>query len=580
MAVMIPGEGPREHVAASREGLLYAALSRLPDSYYVVHSMDILSTTGGALRENEADFVVFHPDLGLMCIEAKAGRVSYSGGEWRYRDGSPMAHGGPYQQAAHNKRLIMDMARELNPSREIPSCKFLHAVWFPSVHRADMARVALPSESSLDITLFEDDLLDPEPSLRRIFALEVAGGVRTDLSERERKLMVERVLCPAFDIVPVTGLSYELAACVFAHLLDSQMRVLDFISDQRTAAINGAAGTGKTLIALEYARRMATRGDRVLFLCFNKMLKEDIARRAERIGAIDVYTIAGYACARCNAAVPDYESLSAQLDEDCGNGAFPYQHVVVDEGQDFGVEALDAADTLEYLREAVLSHGNGTFYLFYDKRQFVQGSKIPSVIDDADCRLTLYVNCRNTRQIAECSRRSISESGPLDVLEGSLASNPPMMFSSGDPAAQASYIEQEVGRLRDAGVRDVVILTCKTVRDSALEEWFTGSGDNLTWQGTKVPVTTVRKYKGLEADAVILVDVDGEIWKEPRMAYQPDPGLLFYTGASRARYELRVVCSMDEAGCERVLELLGRPSTRKPASKLAKALGCLQARLG
>ena len=93
MATMIPGR-PREYDPRSRECEIYAALEQLPDDYYVVHSYTLLSTINDEVRENEADFVVFHKDRGLVCIEAKAGRVGYSDGEWRYASGRAMRHGG------------------------------------------------------------------------------------------------------------------------------------------------------------------------------------------------------------------------------------------------------------------------------------------------------------------------------------------------------------------------------------------------------------------------------------------------------------------------------------------------------
>ena len=53
------------------------------------------------------------------------------------------------------------------------------------------------------------------------------------------------------------------------------------------------------------------------------------------------------------------------------------------------------------------------------------------------------------------------------------------------------------------------------------------------------------------------------------------PGLLFYTGTSRAKYELRVVCDMDDDGCRRLLGRLGVSAGRKPVSRLVKHLACV-----
>lgn len=83
----------------------------------------------------------------------------------------------------------------------------------------------------------------------------------------------------------------------------------------------------------------------------------------------------------------------------------------------------------------------------------------------------------------------------------------------------------------------------------------------------------MRKFKGLEADAVILIDVDQGLWRPPSADYEPEPGTLFYTAASRAKYELRIVCDMDADACNQTLCLMGEKTNRRPGKKLASVLG-------
>lgn len=572
MAIMIPGEGPREYSVASREDRLYDALSTLTDDFYIVHSMDVLLTRSGTVEEREADFVVFNPRLGILCIEAKSGQVRYSGGAWRYATGLAMSHGGPYSQANGVKHHIMRKFEELGLADLEGRCKFLHAVWFVTLSRHSFFGVDLPPESTRDITLFLEDVSNPEPRIREIMSLS-ANGYETSLTDSEAQMIVQGVLCPEFSIVPTKRMRYDVADASFARLLDSQIRVLDFIRDQRSAVINGAAGTGKTLIAMERARMAANTG-RVLFLCFNVLLKEHISRMLEDEPSIDVYTIAGYACSICSTAVPDYDALAMSLLGMQDRGAFPYVHVIVDEGQDFGIADIENAGILDLLRDMTIE-ACGTFYVFYDRRQFVQGSSIPSFIDQADCKLTLYINCRNTEPIARCSMRSIGDYGAAEVVKGAKTSGPPQLFASVDASEQERYVEHEIRCLCEQGLDDIVILTCKTVQNSKLSAKVIGAAGHELWAGTKVRFTTVRRFKGLEADAVILVDVDEEVWAKALRDYDPAPGLLFYTGASRAKHELRIVCDMDEVGAIRVLEQLGIEGKRKPVSKLAKALNAI-----
>ncbi|MBQ6390903.1 MAG: ATP-binding domain-containing protein [Eggerthellaceae bacterium] len=568
MARMIPIRGPREYSPSSREGDMYAALSLLPDEYVVVHSMRMVDTSSGSLKDNEADFVVFNKELGLLCIEAKAGRVSYAEGDWYYGNGMPMPHGGPFNQAANAKYRLRDMLRSKGLGDIARRCRMHHAVWFPSVSEAQVRGAALAPEAERELLLLAEDLADPEPRIREILEIG-AGGIDTVLTERECESVIERVLCPAFDLVPSKRLKYDLADLAFLRLLESQKRILDFLVDQKTAVINGVAGSGKTLIAVERARQLSELGEKTLFLCYNAMLRDDIKHRCEPYDCVDVYTVAAYACKTCNTKSPDYEQLVLDLMQYSGTGGFPYKHVIVDEGQDFGVEAVEQADVLATLAELV-SENDGTFYLFYDRNQLVQGSALPQFIDEADCKLTLYVNCRNTKNIALSSASALRGGRRCVTKEAATSGTVPKMFISTDIEEQADFVRGEIDALKEQGIDGIVILTCATESKSILRDHVV----NGRWEQTKVPFYTCRRFKGLEADAVILVDVNTDTWADDGVAasYAAGAGLLYYTGASRARHELRIVCDLTEEECVEVLESLGSEAKRKPFQAFAKTL--------
>ena len=79
MAMMIP-QVARDYDELSLEGEMFKALSTLPDDYYVIHSFKNVRVENNTLYVSETDFVVFNPSMGIICIEAKAGRVKYQGG--------------------------------------------------------------------------------------------------------------------------------------------------------------------------------------------------------------------------------------------------------------------------------------------------------------------------------------------------------------------------------------------------------------------------------------------------------------------------------------------------------------------
>ena len=150
---------------------------------------------------------------------------------------------------------------------------------------------------------------------------------------------------------------------------------------------------------------------------------------------------------------------------------------------------------------------------------------------------------------------------------------PPLLFASPDAKSQEDFVDEQISALNKAGISDVVVITCKTLSSSKLTNCFTGSNDAKRWKGRKIPVHTVRKFKGMEAGAVILIDVDQTLWEPPLTSYQPEPGTLFYTAASRAKHELRIVCDMDVDACSRTLALMDEKAGRHPDKKLANVLG-------
>ena len=108
MALMIP-EKPNRFHPGSLEDVMFESLERLPDEYTVFHSFRITRIKDGTVYESETDFVIFHRKQGVLCLEAKAGAVTYHGGRWFYGNGEPMHNGGPFNQAASNKWKLMEL---------------------------------------------------------------------------------------------------------------------------------------------------------------------------------------------------------------------------------------------------------------------------------------------------------------------------------------------------------------------------------------------------------------------------------------------------------------------------------------
>ena len=544
MAIMYP-DIPYECTPASREEIMFDKLKNLPEDYYVFHSFKIVSVDAGVITASETDFVVFHPNKGILCIEAKAGKVKLEGNKWKYASGDEMSHGGPYRQAENGKWRLRDYIKNSDYGYLINRCKLLHAVWFPSVNRKYVSNINLPSEADMKITLTSDSLDNVEEEISAIFDIELPNKVETKLTAADTKLLIDKFLAPTFDLVPIANMKVENQRYVFKRMLKEQVALLNYLEEQDNAVINGLAGTGKTVMAVEKARRHAENSEPVLFLCYNHYLKEYLQDNYGHPN-ISFYTIDGLACKLCDTVTPNYERLKYVLEEMYLEETFPYQHIIIDEGQDFGKERLNDISVIELLKANVVEEGkNGTFYLFYDKNQMVQAESLPSYIGESDCKLTLYRNCRNTENIATTSLRLLGENKKPKLFDGAIVGDSPEMFFAEDVSQTVSTLNAIIEKAWSEDYTDIQILTCKTEQNSIIaDECSTGI---YLYKAKKIPFTTCRKYKGLEADVVIMVDLDND-------TFENDAEQVMYVGSSRARYKLSLICNLSEKVCEYFIE--------------------------
>lgn len=564
MAIMIPNR-PHAFAPASLEGVMFTALEKLPDEYYVFHSLRLSTVVDNTFHESETDFVVFNKRLGILCLEAKAGQVRYENGYWLYGSGEPMHNGGPFNQAASNKWKLIKYFENHRFTSILEKCKFLHAVWFPSISEIDVRGLRLPTESDKALIMTKEALDDPQQYLERILSTELPNGKQTNLTEQEVNRILREILCPQFNVFPSVTFESDLKKIVFHRMLEEQSGILNFLSEQKTAVINGAAGTGKTMIAVEKAQRHATAGEKVLFLCYNTQLKNYLSENYAHEN-IDYYTISGLACKLCNTTTPNYEKMKSVLEDMYVFDNFPYMHIVIDEGQDFGIDAVEETGIIEILKSIItdIKPDNASFYIFYDKLQLVQSRKIPQYISDADCKLTLYRNCRNTENIATTSLAPITERRPKLIdgcVKGVLAK---LHFCNSDEKAR-ERLDLIIDTLKGQGIKDIVILTCKTESTSILSNCVS---DGI--YRNKHRFSTCRKFKGLEADAVILIDVTSEIFEE-------ENSLIYYVGTSRARLWLDIITTMDNEACTDVLQSVfeKRGHIKNPQRELAASINAI-----
>ena len=609
-AHMIPPV-PKDFDEKSNEGIVFKALQKLPEDYYVFHSVVVNDVINNNLVEREIDFVVVNRKKGVLCIEAKNGRgIQYYDRFWHYTSGDIMKHGGPYNQAATAKRALR--SRMLNhPNYDVKKityrCKMLHAAWFFGMSRETFQKLnnqGLPEDAIMDLTLFAEDILDPTETINRMFTINIPideeSRIKTEIDSDEFQMLLESVFCPEFNLVPSPTAKSILIEEQMNQLLYEQYKLLDYLEDQNTAVIKGAAGTGKTMLAVEKARRNSVDEEKVLFLCYNRLLcnhlfdthkKSESRPHRKQFKNVDFMTISQLAKEKTG-SYKDYDGLLNWLLECLDNpDLFGYKHVIVDEGQDFGViqtdseraEAEKNCSIIDALQEVALELG-GTFYLFYDKYQMIQGGgnieyKLPDCITNSDCRLSLHYNCRNTREIAQTSVTPLRDNKNRAIKPKTACTwfepMKPVMHLVGSENKAVKTLDEILAKYQECKAFDIVILTTGTIEFCCIADKLNqGTEDNAgyyiyNYKGVSYRVTTCIKFKGLEADAIIVIDLNKD-------SFTGFKGMEFYVGTSRAKHYLDLVAQITPSEYKEVISTLDPDAPIKnDHEKMRRVLGSL-----
>jgi len=321
--------------------------------------------------------------------------------------------------------------------------------------------------------------------------------------------------------------------------------------------ITGPAGTGKTLIGMEIARRAAEEGRRVALLCHNQLVGDWMARQVASpplpnlvVGrAIRVMArLAGLQVpARPSATYWDRE-LPQQLEERLTDPEFKaeavFDYLVLDEAQD-----LMSRPALWHALGMYLKGGidRGSFAIFGDFQNQSLGRESESIraLDElveriVPARWELAENCRNYRVVGETAARLCGSGGTLYsgyLRAGGSERDYDIHFYDTDQK-QESMLELVMREFRSRGYKanEITLLSFRSdehslagrlrARGVALTRPLT-AGENTTY-------ASVHAFKGMENRVIILTDI-----ALTDAAFERS---LFYTGMTRATESVRILC--------------------------------------
>ena len=500
------------------------------------------------MQEGEVDFVVVDPARGMLVLEVKGGEIEYNGNQqaW-YRilpSGKRRDIKDPFYQARRGMYFLIEqiLKRSFLGEKYLP-CPYGYAVVFPDcVYSGPDPAGAHPS-----IVLDARHLKTFEKHIKGVLQKWRKGHHAQSLSESDLNGILKG-LSPSFRLLPVLFRQVEDQEERLFRMTEDQVRLLEFLQDRPRAAIEGVAGSGKTLLARAQAERFADQGKSVLMVCFNKALAEWLTSSLADLykDKITIRHFHGLGADLCKKAEIEfypskdheqfwrYEAPELML-QALEKMETRFDAVVVDEGQDFYPEWWFPLELIN--KEA----DEGPLYVFYDPAQNLFNEDDPSGPDLGE-PFRLPTNCRNTKRIAAvCSKVSGIEIPVRDDAPQGVGCK---VGTTDDPKKQQSLCEKVVkdwlnrGQLKPS---QIAILSRHQKPRSCLSDTQKVGKTPITtdlqrWKLNKgVLFATIRGFKGLEADAVVMLDIPNP--EEHARFTKTD----FYVGCSRAKHVLVIL---------------------------------------
>jgi hypothetical protein len=544
---MIPSYFPED--APPGEKAVYQALAKGQDTddWVVLHSLGIADHM--KKPESEADFVVIAPAVGILVIEVKShDYIHFADGVWRLGTQAPTTRS-PFEQASEAKHSIRKYLQRNKV--ELRSLPVISAAWFTAVR----ARTSLPASAEWhewQILDSEDLKKDPIGAIRRTFTAGTAhldskiahfsyGGVGPDETTARR---IALLLRPNFEVGVVAGDLRNARESQLVRFVEEQFTALDSMADNKAVLFTGPAGSGKTFLAMEAARRELAAGRRGRLICFNrflaKRLTEDMPQGPElAVGTLhrqmlDIAELKAPADASDVFWTDELPQRALEALLEATDDA-RVDFVIVDEIQDLMTEPY--LDVLDLMVKGGLK--SGRVLLFGDfERQAIYGegdgrgllaSRLPAL---PTCKLV--VNCRNLPRIGYAVnlfsglepgyQKFRREDDGVDAVW--------LKYRRGDD--QAKLLRDAIQALRDDkyDLHEIVVLSplgSESVAASTTDPWLKQvlkPADGSPPKRGELRYSTVYAYKGLDAPAVVVTDLDREI--------VTNFSSVLYTGLTRA----------------------------------------------
>ncbi len=512
------------------------------DGWYCLHSVGIARHE--RKRYAECDFVLI-TDSGIYCLEVKGGEVRRQDGTWEigWPGKSYQSKEGPFKQSQSAMQALIKELKSAKGGAFKQKVMFGWGVVFPDVDFREK-----DPEWDLDVVYDRRDHVRPfRDFVARLSTYtnnnEKSHGrrfpARIDLTTR---LAVVDEFRHDFALVPLLGDVLSESRKELVRLSEAQFNVLKYAlnpANSRTLC-PGAAGAGKTLIATEAARRLGEQGKNVLFLCFNRLLADQLARapqidhgkvlvRSLHRFMTDEIAAAGldHELSECERNAENREAYYSQalpdlfetalLEKSSASAETQFDALIIDEGQD--ILHSPVIDALGLAIQGGWDDGRWMVFFDPDLQSEVYGRFDESVLMNLGAQnavvLALDENFRNPEPIVDEMVRLTGITKPV------CRRNLPVRMeyrTYSNPNEEREELRQLLDEVISAGVKpnDICVLSALRKDGSCIQRHKSHLGVIVTYLEKGLPVTvapgsilaaSVSGYKGLEAEVVVLTDM-------------------------------------------------------------------------
>ncbi|MCK5111855.1 MAG: NERD domain-containing protein/DEAD/DEAH box helicase [Arcobacteraceae bacterium] len=488
------------------------------NKYIAFHSLNL--TKHERKRFGEADFVIVC-EYGIFVFEVKGGGIGCDNEEWytinRYNEEYKIQN--PFKQAEGALHAIL---KEIQESHKFNNLRIPigYGVIFPDVEWTHQG-----SEWDLYTICDSRKFKIFESWLRNFFKYwhNKSGNTYNLSSENINDL--KQYLRPNFELIEPLHIKLSKLEDTAVALTQDQYKYLDIVAANKKVLCSGGAGTGKTFLAAELARRLANENTKIGLICKSNWLKRYLESKIKN-EFVTISTI---------------DSVRVDMRR---SGLACYDILIVDEGQD--LFDFDDIDILENLLDCGLA--DGEWYIFHDVNNqaglFVDTKmEILELLESySPAKIPLTTNCRNTSSILNKVQSLLH----LDMGNKGTGIGPEVHEIINNKES-GLILKNEINNILKNGIasESITILSPLSYEESSISFLPESIKNNITklddfsirsFPVENISFSEIKNFKGLENEVIIVIDLIN-----PATIDDSYNKVLHYVAMSRARALLCVI---------------------------------------